>query len=539
MTSSTTQATKILFLALVVASFLFLGSQRQAHALGNPDLPGVPECADLIDNDNDGQMDFIPVVGGDGAGPDTDCENIFDDSEGPSTPVTAQCADGIDNDDDGFIDLADSGCTNSSDNDETNASTLGSCEDGIDNDHDGFTDTIDPNCHTDGDATNAASYDADRAETGDMPACWDGIDNDNDGTTDWGLPSDENRDVDCSTPTDNSESGTGGGGGGGGGAENTLPLCTDGIDNDADELIDLADPNCSAFMPKLQVLKVVINDNNGVATVGSFPLFISKNFATSTVVSGATSTVTAGTWTVTETSNSSYTATFSGDCNASGQVILAAGQAKTCVITNNDVAPGGEGGGGNTPQCADGIDNDTDGLKDEYDPGCHSDNNAENTFSYVATDNDETHASGGAPSGGGGGGGGGGNGPIAGGGGNGPIVGQVLGSSTSTLPAGCTALLTTYMRMGKKDNNVEEVKKLQQFLNDHIGANLPITGFFGPLTDAAVRKFQTANTGDVLTPWGIDASTGFVYQTTQRWINLTNCKTLSIPVPVLTPFKEN
>ncbi len=537
--SQQTRAAGIIFVALIVGSFLVLGNQRQAFALGNPDLPGVPECADLIDNDNDGQMDFIPVVGGDGAGPDSDCEDIFDDSEGPSSPVTAQCADGIDNDGDTLVDLNDPGCANGSDNDETNAPVLGACEDGIDNDTDGFTDTIDPNCHTDGDATNPDSYDADREETGSMPACWDGIDNDQDGTTDWGLPSDTNRDLDCSTPTDNDETGTGGGGGGGN--ENTLQLCTDTTDNDSDELIDLADPDCASFMPKLVVRKVVINDNSGTSTVSSFPLFITKTSEPNQVVSGATTTVSVGTWTVTETSNSGYTATFSGDCNASGQVTLVAGETKTCVVTNNDVTPGG-GSGGHAAQCADGIDNDGDELTDEADPGCHNDNNENNPFSYQPQDDNESDLTPPPSGGGGGGGGGGGNGPIStsggGFGGNGP-VGLVLGASTTTLPAGCTALINSYMRMGKKGNDPAEVKKLQKFLNEQVGSNLPITGFFGPLTDAAVRKFQSAHTSDVLTPWGIDVSTGFVYQTTQRWINLMHCKTLSIPVPVLTPFKEN
>jgi LPXTG-motif cell wall-anchored protein len=45
-------------------------------------------------------------------------------------------------------------------------------------------------------------------------------------------------------------------------------------------------------------------------------------------------------------------------------------------------------------QCADTIDNDGDGVADAADPGCHTDNDATNTASYDATDNDETNASG-------------------------------------------------------------------------------------------------------------------------------------------------
>jgi large repetitive protein len=142
--------------------------------------------------------------------------------------------------------------------------------------------------------------------------------------------------------------------------------------------------------------------------------------------------------------------------------------------------------------------------------------------------------------------------PPSGGGGNGPPVGnpsgtvlgasigpsgQVLGASTSGLPEGCNALLNTYMRMGKKNNSEAEVKLLQQFLNDNIEANLPITGMFGPMTDKAVRNFQSANAEEVLKPWGLNKPTGFVYKTTQRWINLMFCKSLNIPMPTdLTPY---
>jgi uncharacterized repeat protein (TIGR01451 family) len=145
----------------------------------------------------------------------------------------------------------------------------------------------------------------------------------------------------------------------------------------------------------------------------------------------------------------------------------------------------------------------------------------------------------GPPGGGGGGGGGGGNGPpiSLGGGGGGP-VGQVLGASTALpdLPPGCTALLTTYMRLGKKGNLSSEVTKLQTFLNSDQQAGLPVTGFFGTLTDKAVRNFQGAHAEQVLTPWGLSKPTGFVYLTTQRWINLIYCKSLDIPMPNLVPY---
>jgi uncharacterized repeat protein (TIGR01451 family) len=142
------------------------------------------------------------------------------------------------------------------------------------------------------------------------------------------------------------------------------------------------------------------------------------------------------------------------------------------------------------------------------------------------------------------GGGGGGNGPIvgtfnSGGGGNGGIV---LGASTTTVPTtpptSCGALISTYMRRGFAHNDIAEVKKLQQFLNQNLGINLPITGYFGPMTEAAVNQFQQKYAANVLTPWGIDAPTGFVYLTTRRWINLLYCQSLSIPIPPLVPYSQ-
>lgn len=138
------------------------------------------------------------------------------------------------------------------------------------------------------------------------------------------------------------------------------------------------------------------------------------------------------------------------------------------------------------------------------------------------------------------GGGGGGNGPIAGSFGVVTGGGLVLGASTSTVPgnaAMCSdVLLTQYMRRGRA-NNPEQVRLLQTFLNGELNSNLPVTGFFGLLTENAVKAFQTKHAADILTPWGLTEPTGFVYKTTLRRINLIHCTSLSIPMPDLTPFQ--
>jgi uncharacterized repeat protein (TIGR01451 family) len=82
----------------------------------------------------------------------------------------------------------------------------------------------------------------------------------------------------------------------------------------------------------LTVNKVVINDNGGSAQVGDFPLFINETPTTS----GVAVMLDAGEYAVTEESVPGYTASFSGDCDADGRVILSVGEAKTCMITNDD-----------------------------------------------------------------------------------------------------------------------------------------------------------------------------------------------------------
>ncbi len=103
--------------------------------------------------------------------------------------------------------------------------------------------------------------------------------------------------------------------------------------------------------------------------------------------------------------------------------------------------------------------------------------------------------------------------------------------------ADCELYLTGYIKYGA-DNNPHEVEKLQSFLNRHMGENLPVTGFYGEMTRDAVMRFQTKYSNEILAPWadaGIHADgstpTGYVYKTTQRWINMLECPGKEIPLP--------
>lgn len=85
----------------------------------------------------------------------------------------------------------------------------------------------------------------------------------------------------------------------------------------------------------INVVKVVINDNGGTKKIADFPLFVNGT----PVVSGITNTfpAPAGKYVVTETGDSNYVRTFSGDCGLNGGLNLIPGDNKFCIVTNNDI----------------------------------------------------------------------------------------------------------------------------------------------------------------------------------------------------------
>ncbi|MES2154463.1 MAG: hypothetical protein V4510_04940 [bacterium] len=89
------------------------------------------------------------------------------------------------------------------------------------------------------------------------------------------------------------------------------------------------------IQPLLTVTKVVENDNGGTLQVADFPLYIDDLLVTSGQASG----VHAGTYTVSEVGDAGYAAAFGGACDANGQVSLAVGESKECIITNRDIQP--------------------------------------------------------------------------------------------------------------------------------------------------------------------------------------------------------
>ena len=82
----------------------------------------------------------------------------------------------------------------------------------------------------------------------------------------------------------------------------------------------------------ITVNKVVIN--HGLTKIASD--FAPYKVGTTTVTLASSTIFPSGTYAVTETTNTNYNQTFSGDCNGSGQITVSSGTAKLCTITNEE-----------------------------------------------------------------------------------------------------------------------------------------------------------------------------------------------------------
>ena len=89
----------------------------------------------------------------------------------------------------------------------------------------------------------------------------------------------------------------------------------------------------------LTVIKNVMNDNGGTAVPSDFTMNISGNNPSQTSfpgnASGVAITLEPGAYNVTESGPSGYVGSFSADCSGN----IAAGENKTCTITNDDIQP--------------------------------------------------------------------------------------------------------------------------------------------------------------------------------------------------------
>src|SRR5439155_228920 len=92
--------------------------------------------------------------------------------------------------------------------------------------------------------------------------------------------------------------------------------------------------------PTLHVVKHVVNNNGGTATASNSTLSVTGGSPSPASFPGAESpgttvSLNAGSYSVSETGPSGYSASVSADCAGS----IAVGETKTCTITNDDVQP--------------------------------------------------------------------------------------------------------------------------------------------------------------------------------------------------------
>gem|GEM_PF-5110904 len=97
----------------------------------------------------------------------------------------------------------------------------------------------------------------------------------------------------------------------------------------------------------LTVKKHVINDNGGTTTASGFTLHVKTSPGGIEVSgspaagseSGVVYTLAPGNYTITESANTGYLQTYSGDCDSTGTVSIFGGNVKSCTLTNDDIQP--------------------------------------------------------------------------------------------------------------------------------------------------------------------------------------------------------
>lgn|GEM_PF-2306880 len=108
--------------------------------------------------------------------------------------------------------------------------------------------------------------------------------------------------------------------------------------------------------------------------------------------------------------------------------------------------------------------------------------------------------------------------------------------TTPTTPSCIIPLYPTApIKLGAQ-NNPEQVKLLEQFLNQFENANLPVDGIYSTTDELAVKHWQEKYASEILTPWGETAGTGYIYTTSLakiRTISQNSCITSNSNTPAV------
>jgi len=254
------------------------------------------------------------------------------------------------------------------------------------------------------------------------------------------------------------------------------------------------------------VIKEVINDDGGTKVDSNFNMKVTGDNPSLSQFPGSSYgvavTVDAGSYSIDEDDDSTYTKTLSEECTGT----VGVNETKICTITNDDIASGGGGDNDDEIEDAGGGSSGGGGSRKTTTP-------SEPTPEPSSPDPEpSTPEPTPEPE------------PA-------PVVeepaeeeGEVLGDTA------CGIYLTEYIHL-EKENNTDEVLKLQLFLNDYMNLELDVSGVYDIVTYNAVKDFQVKESKEILEPWGLTEPTGYVYKTTKRRINMIKCPDLNLPMP--------
>ena len=101
-------------------------------------------------------------------------------------------------------------------------------------------------------------------------------------------------------------------------------------------------------------------------------------------------------------------------------------------------------------------------------------------------------------------------------------VKQEVQAITQVPEKECQTLIVTPIRLGNQ-NDTWDVKDLEDFLNAFEWESLEVNWVYDEADFEAVKRFQQKYASEILTPWGIQNPTWYVFKTTTEKINEIYC----------------